>query len=137
MGDDIYSRSSVKDCAKNSLSICCRVTEINDRGDRVLLKNNNLSGFTTQIKNIELKKPSGLAFTGMYCLTKEIFRYKPVKLQTKEEWGLPQTLLKLAQKKKIKIIKTKYWAQISSPEDLKTAEDILKNWPKNEIDILS
>ncbi len=133
MGDDIYSKSSIAECAKNPLSICCRISEINDRGDRVLLKNKNLDGFTTQAKNLDLKKPSPLAFTGMFCLTKEIFKYKPVKLKTKNEWGLPQTLLKLANKKKIKIIKTNNWMQISSPEDLKLAEKFLKQWPSKDI----
>lgn len=133
MGDDIYSKTSIAECAKNPLSICCKIVQDKDRGDRVILKKNNLFGFTTQTKNLDLKKPSTLAFTGMYCLTKEIFRYKPVKLQTKNEWGLPQTLLKVANKKKIKIIKTNHWMQISSPEDLKDAEKILKKWPKNEI----
>ncbi len=118
MGDDIYSKNSIAECAKNPLSICCKISTPQERGDRVILKNKNLAGFISHAKNLELKKPSGLAFTGLYCLTKEIFRYKPVKLKTKNEFGLPQTLLKLAEKKKIKIIKTHYWLQISSPEDL-------------------
>ncbi len=119
MGDDIYCKSSIAKCAKNPLSICCKVVEKNERGDRVLIENKTIIGFTTQLKNLDLKKPSNLAFTGMFCLTKEIFRYKPVKLQTKDEWGLPQTFLKLAAKKKIKIVKTNEWKQISCPEDLK------------------
>lgn len=130
MGDDIYSKSSIAECAKNSFSICCKVSNPKNRGDRVILKNKNISEFITQVKNLELKKPSDLVFTGMYCLTKEFFKFKPVKLKTKEEWGLPQTLLKVAKKRKIKIIKTDYWLQITSPEDLKDAEKTLKKWPK-------
>ena len=119
MGDDIYCENSIAKCAKSPLSICCKIVDIDERGDRVLIENKNVVGFTTQAKNLDLKKPSNLAFTGMYCLTKEIFKYKPVKLKTKDEWGLPQTLLKLAKKKQIKIVKTNEWKQISSPEDLK------------------
>lgn len=118
MGDDIYSKESIAKCAKTPLSICCKVVEINEPGGRVLIKNNNLNGFITQEKNLKLKKPSNLAFTGMYCLTKEIFKFKPVKLKTVDEWGLPQTLLKLTKKNRIRIVKTNEWKQISSPEDL-------------------
>lgn len=133
MGDDIYASSSFAKCAKNPLSICCKVADKSQPGDRVLLKNNNLVGFISNAKNLDLKKPSELAFTGLYCLTKDIFRYKPVKLKTKDEYGLPQTLLKLAEKRKIKIIKTNYWMQITSPEDLKSASILLNSWPKEEI----
>ena len=133
MGDDIYSRTSIAECAKKPLSICCKVVDKNGPEDKVVLKNKNLFAFVTAMKNRELSKPSDLAFTGMYCLSKDIFRYKPVKLKTKDEYGLPQTLLKLAEKKIIKIVKTDNWFQISSPEDLKTAEKILKKWPKSEV----
>lgn len=122
MGDDIYSKKSIAECAKKPLSICCKVVDEKNNSGRAILKNNNLFDFVTATKNQALKKPSNLAFTGMYCLTKDIFRYKPVKLKTKDEYGLPQTLLKLAEKKKIKIIKTNFWIQISAPEDLKMAE---------------
>lgn len=122
MGDDIYSEKSIAECAKKPLSICCKVVEENAPEHRVVLKNKNLFGFVTPTQNKELKKPSNLAFTGMYCLTKDIFRYKPVKLKTKDEYGLPQTLLKLAEKKKIQIVKTDFWIQISAPEDLMKAE---------------
>ncbi len=122
MGDDIYSEKSIAECAKKPLSICCKVVAENAPEHRVVLKNKNLSAFVTPTQNRELKKPSNLAFTGMYCLTKDIFRYKPVKLKTKDEYGLPQTLLKLAEKKKINIVKTDFWMQISVPEDLKKAE---------------
>lgn len=134
MGDDIYSQTSLAECAKNPLSICCRVSKINERGDRALIKNKNLAGFTSFEGNLKLKKPSDLAFTGMYCLTKDIFKYKPVPIKN-GEFGLPHTLLKMTPKNKVKIIKTKHWMQISSPEDLVEAEKLLKKWPKKELRI--
>lgn len=126
MGDDIYNSSSILECAKNPLSIVVKPALENEDGSRIILKNKKLTGYS-------LNKEPGLLFTGLYCLTKDIFRYKPVKLKTKDEYGLPQTLLKLAEKKKVKIIKTNYWMQITCPEDLKKAEIILNSWPKNEI----
>jgi NDP-sugar pyrophosphorylase family protein len=118
MGDDIYSKDSIAECAKTPLSICCKVVEENDPASRVLIKNKSLAGFVLSKDNLKLKKPSNLAFTGLYCLTKEIFRYKPAKIEGKEEWGLPHTLLKLALKKRVRIVKTTEWKQISSPDDL-------------------
>lgn len=123
MGDDLYHPVSLAECAKKPLSICVKTASEKEDGSRIILKNKKLTGYT-------LKKEKGLLFTGLYCLTKEIFRYKPVKLQTKDEFGLPQTLLKLAQKRDIKIIKTNHWIQISCPQDLKTAADLLTTWNK-------
>ena len=96
MGDDIYCKTSIIDCMQNPISICVKNAKENEDGSRIILENNKLVGYS-------LKKESGLLFTGLYCLTKDIFRYKPVKLKTKDEYGLPQTLLKLAQKKEINI----------------------------------
>lgn len=129
MGDDVYSKTSIAECAKNSPSIVVKISKKYESGSRIVIKNKNLVGYETNNED-------GLVFTGLYCLSKEIFRYKPVKLQTKDEYGLPQTLLKLAKNKKVKIIKTKHWMQISSPEDLIEAEKFLQKWPKKEIVVI-
>ena len=60
-------------------------------------------------------------------MTDEIFKYKPVKLKTKNEWGLPQTLLKTSKNKDIKIIKDSFWISISSPNDIENAKLQLRN----------
>jgi NDP-sugar pyrophosphorylase family protein len=65
-------------------------------------------------------------FTGLYSMTHEIFKYKPVKLETREEWGLPQTLVSVAKDKKINIVKDKFWIPISEPMDIQKAEKELR-----------
>jgi NDP-sugar pyrophosphorylase family protein len=123
MGDDLYHSSAILECAKKPLSICVKTATETEDGSRIILENKKLVGYS-------LEKKSGLLFTGLYCLTKDIFRYKPVKLKTKDEYGLPQTLLKLVKNKKLNIVKTDFWIQISCPEDLKIAEKELEKWPK-------
>ena len=47
------------------------------------------------------------------------------------EYGLPQTILSAKKDLKIKAIKAHFWLQITSPEDLKTAETFLSVKNKN------
>ena len=123
MGDDIYSKKAMKQCSKCDWSIVCKPALQKERYSMIILgKNKNLIDFVTADTFYKNSKKIGLMFTGLYSMTDEIFKYQPVKLQTKEEWGLPQTLLQIAKDKKIKIIKDDFWIPISTPEDLRKAE---------------
>ena len=66
-----------------------------------------------------------LVSTGAYVIDAKIFKYKPVKLAN-GEYGLPQTILSTAKDIPIKGVVMKKWIQINSPENVKTAEKILK-----------
>ena len=128
MGDDIYSRSSILKCSKYDWSIVCKPAQKSDGYNRVVFdKNKKIINFVTPETFYKTNKKNGLIFTGLYSMTDEIFKYKPVKLKTKNEWGLPQTLLKISKNKDIKIIKDSFWISISSPNDIENAKLQLRN----------
>jgi len=56
----------------------------------------------------------------------EIFNYELEKLSGREEWGLPQTLVKAAQDYDVKIIPTTFWQQLTDVDDVKNLEEILR-----------
>jgi bifunctional UDP-N-acetylglucosamine pyrophosphorylase/glucosamine-1-phosphate N-acetyltransferase len=127
MGDDIYSKRAISRCAKYDWSIGCKLAPQHEKYSMTILdKNKNLSKFVTADFYYKNYKGPGLMFTGLYSMTPEIFKYKPVKLETREEWGLPQTLVSVAKNKKINIIKDKFWIPISEPLDIKKAEKELR-----------
>lgn len=119
MGDDIYSPGALRECAEYDFALVCKRAQSGQPGGRIVLdEEGNLRDFMAHQEYQKHFPDEGLIFTGLYGLTTKIFDYEPVKLETKEEWGLPQTVLKLARRNKPKIIETDFWRQISSPEDL-------------------
>ena len=124
MGDDIYSKKELEKLLKHSYAI--GLSKKIPGHDKYLSiktdKNNNIKGSDYPSKK-EMKRGAFLA-TGAYVLTPEIFKYRPVKLLN-GEYGLAQTILKMAKKIKTKSVVMKKWIQINTPEDIKRAEKLL------------
>jgi len=78
------------------------------------------------IKVIEKPKKSKdkFAATGVYMLNKDFFKYKLVSIGN-GEYGLPQTLAQMARDHEVRVERATIWHPISSPEDLKKAEEVL------------
>jgi NDP-sugar pyrophosphorylase family protein len=70
------------------------------------------------------KMKKGLVNTGAYILTRDFFKYDLVSIGN-GEYGLPQTLAKMAKDHKIKVEVATLWHPIGNPEDLKEAEKVL------------
>ena len=127
MGDDIYSTEAQEKCAKHDFSLACIKADRETTGSRVVTdENGRPTGFETHLLYIRNHADGGLIFTGLYSMTTEIFNHEPVKMETKDEWSLPQTFLKLGQTHDIKIIETDFWLSITAPEDLVRAVPALK-----------
>ena len=74
---------------------------------------------------IEKELASGekcLVNTGMMVLDQNFFKYDLVPIKGGKEFGLPQTVAKMAKDYPVKIIKTDYWLPVGYPDDLKRAE---------------
>jgi NDP-sugar pyrophosphorylase family protein len=126
MGDDIYSRESFEECSHYDASIVCKPANREENGSRITIdKLGHLTGFLTDKAYKEKFQDGGMIFTGLYSLTPKIFEFEPVKLKTKEEWGLPQTVLSASKEIGIQILKTNFWISVNSEVDLKFAEKIL------------
>lgn len=119
MGDDIYSKESLLNASKEAWSITVQEVSRENNASRIIKnEHGHLKDFVTAETYRSQHRNNGCAFTGLYSLSENIFEYPLVKLQTKEEWGLPQTLLGASSNLNIKILQTNGWEQITSPEDL-------------------
>lgn len=126
MGDDLYSAQAFQECARYDFSIACKKATPEEPGSRVILDTDGHPiEFITHEKHRALTESGGLIFTGLYSLTTDIFRYEPVKMKTKEEWGLPQTLMSARFEHPIKVVETDYWVSVNSPEELSRAKTVL------------
>jgi bifunctional UDP-N-acetylglucosamine pyrophosphorylase/glucosamine-1-phosphate N-acetyltransferase len=122
MGDDLYHRSDVeKIINQNSLAILSAETDNPERfGVFDIDENGNLLDILEKPEN----PPTNLINTGLYLLDKKFFDYELVKIN-KKEYGLPQTLVKVAKDYPVKILKSRAWQPIGNPEELKKAEEVL------------
>ncbi len=119
MGDDIYDRETFYKASQTEWSITVKKVSREDNSSRIEKdKNGKFINFITAEKYRSSYQDGGYAFTGLYTLSKKIFEYPLIKMKTKDEWGLPHTLLGLIKNFDIKIIETDFWKQITTIEDL-------------------
>lgn len=121
MGDDLYCKKDLNNLIKNDLAIL--VHEVEDARNFGLIKSNSRKNMVDVIEKPK-KLTSGLVNAGAYVLNKEFFNYDLVPIGN-GEFGLPQTLAKMAQDYKIKVEMASLWHPIATPEDLEKAEEIL------------
>ncbi len=124
MGDDLYTREDMGRMLRESWAVL--VTEVEKKemgGEMIASADGRFVGIIEPRHFVE----RGLVNTGMYMLGKEILDLAPVPIGgSSDEYGLPQTLSKLAEHIPIKMLKTIKWTQITTPEDLSKAESVLK-----------
>ena len=119
MGDDIYSRVDIERSIKHEQCILAQAVSGKFIGGRIKLDSNgNLDDIVEGVHN----KSKSLSNVGLYVATKKFFEYDLVRIPGRKEYGLPQTLVKLAQDNPINIEKVENWIQISDLEGLKRAE---------------
>lgn len=126
MGDDIYTKASLQDLLKYSLSILGIKNDVATGGKIFKDERGVFVGLKEGVANIG----SGEEFVncGAYVLDKRIFDCEPV-LVKEGEYGLPHTMLAKWQQDpsfKIYVVETKEWINITSPESIKVAEELLK-----------
>ncbi len=123
MGDDIYNAEDIKRCLQHKN--CMLASEIRGSfsGGRIQL---NSEGTLKNIKEGKHKRDISLVNAGFYIITKPFFDYKLFYAPDKNEYYLPQTLVKMAKDYPVDIEKATEWIQISDLAGLKRAEKILK-----------
>ncbi|PIT94218.1 hypothetical protein COU00_00165 [Candidatus Falkowbacteria bacterium CG10_big_fil_rev_8_21_14_0_10_43_11] len=125
MGDDIYSREDLKQCLAHDWAVLAQKVQGPTRGGRIILKpDGHLQEIIEGEHNHEREH---LMNIGLFVLQPDIFNYELVKLPDREEWGLPQTLVKAAQDFDVKIVPASFWLQVTDVNDLKKVEEILKS----------
>lgn len=121
MGDDMYTKEAVVACMKYPWAVLTHRMEEKGRGAMVVVDDKN--HITDIIEGAELDKGM-LGNAGLYVLNTEIFKYPLVQIPS-GEFGLPQTLVKVAKDFDVSVVESKGgWHQISTPEDLEKVEKI-------------
>ncbi len=123
MGDDIYSKADVTECLKHSWAVLVKKMTEKGRGAKVIV--NDKKHITDIIEGAELDVGS-LNNAGLYVLHTDIFKYPLVQIPS-GEFGLPQTLVKLAKDFEVSVVLSKGWFQITNPEDLGRIENVMGN----------
>lgn len=130
MGDDLYSKEDIARCLGHKNCLLAREIYGKFVGGRIILDSSrNLNEIREGIHNRKIS----LVNTGLYVLTDDFFKYDLVRLKDKKEYGLPQTLVKMARDHQIKIERAQNWLQISDLAGLKRVERILAKKVKSHI----
>ena len=115
-GDDLYRKEDVARMLRCPLAILVTFFENQTIGGEVLVDNEGRFIGMTEAKHYTTK---GLVNTGMYMLERSIFSIPPVRISPESsEFGLPHTLLLLAKRARVEVVKTDTWFQITEPGDL-------------------
>jgi len=121
MGDDIYEKKDLENCCQYDFSVLAYKMPVNGKGAKIETDEKNY--LKSIIEGQDLKR-GDYQNTGVYTLTREIFKYKLVKIPN-GEFGLPQTISGAIKDFPIKVIETKTWHRVTSPNDLITYSTIL------------
>jgi len=117
-GDDLFFKDDLqKLCREDLAAMAFRVEDPSKFGVFKMDEGGNLLDIIEKPEDKENK----LANIGAYALNMNFFDYDLVQI-TEKEFGLPQTLAKMADKHTVKVIPTKHWFPIGNPDDLARAQ---------------
>jgi len=126
MGDDLYAREDIDACFDTEdWSILVQKTDTMASGGRMVMDD---AGHIVAIEEGDHTGKPGLMNTNLFALDPRVFEYPMVpKSEGSSEYGLPQTVLaaSLASGIHLKAVDATFWFQITAPEDLEGADDVL------------
>ncbi len=121
MGDNLYVERDIKNCLRHNLCLLAQKVEVPDRFGVVELR----SGALENIVESPRLSAGSLVNCGLYVLDRRIFNYRLVSIGA-EEYGLPQTIVKMSADHPIDIEKASFWMPINTIQDLKQADKYLR-----------
>lgn len=119
LGDDLYGKKDLEKLMKYDLAILAHESKHPERFGVCVAEKNLLKGIIEKPE----KPPCNLVNTGVFKLNHDIFKESPVYINN--EQFLPPMIGELAKKKKVHIVKARFWHPIGYKEDLDAAEKIL------------
>jgi len=123
MGDDLYGKEDITNILAHELAICVKEVWNEETGGELLA---NPDGTFSSAKESRHFVEHGFVNTGLYMMTKKIFEYSLVPVSgSSAEFGLPHTLAALAKETSVVMVKATKWLRITTPEDLKRAEEFV------------
>lgn len=133
MGDDIYAKEDVLTCVAktdNWLLLVQQLPEMHRAGSVQIGADGYIAGIIESDREDEARGESGIASTNMYVLDTRVFSCPMVpKHAGSLEFGLPQTVVAAAKQLGVSLepVFTDKWIQITAPNDLVQAAEMLKN----------
>jgi len=121
MGDDLYHKKDLRKLIKHDLAVLGR--EVEDPSQFGIIKTNQKGNMIDIVEKPKRSKDK-LANTGVYVLNKKIFDYDLVSIGN-GEFGLPQTMAKMAVDFPVKVEAASVWHAIGNQDDLAEAEKII------------
>jgi len=123
MGDDLYTKKDIERVLAHPLSVLVQEVENKEMGGEMVAHPDGT--FATIIEEKHFVE-RGLVNTGLYVLDLRYFKHPPVPIGgSSTEFGLPHTLAILAKEVPVNMERASAWMQVSTPEDLKTAEEFV------------
>ncbi len=125
--DDIYAKEDIEAAVKSKpwSVFGLKVTAL---GSAAKIVTNKRGRVTDILESGEHTSGAGVLNTGLYHLDTRVFNARMApKAPGNSEMGLPQTLIKSSDP--LYLQQATFWLQITAPEDLKKAEEILGNRP--------
>jgi len=126
--DDLYHQDDLDALVKLKAPVVLAKEVDNPEEFGVCLVDDN--GYLTDILEKRLDPPSNLVNIGVYLLNQEIFDIPRVQLPN-GEFNLPLQIGNWALKRKIKVVRAKFWHPIGYPEDIDVAHSLV-NLPEKE-----
>lgn len=124
MADDIYAKEDVEKCLQHEQAMLVKKSEQEGPGGRVLL---DKKGELQSVVEGKFNPVGALISTNVFVLDERFFSYELVKLTDREgEWGLPQTVAKMAADHPVAIVSATLWLKITTPEDLRFVRHLLR-----------
>ncbi|MFO7807708.1 MAG: sugar phosphate nucleotidyltransferase, partial [Candidatus Moraniibacteriota bacterium] len=121
--DDIHKKENLEKAVKKENCILVKKIPGEFSGGKIVLDKN---GKLVSIIEGNHKGKEALLNCGVYVLQKEFFQYDLVPIKKGEEYGLPQTIVKMSEDLPVEVSYTDYFFGVNSLKDLKkTQEEIL------------
>ncbi len=116
MGDDIYGKEDLARLIENDYALLSYMGDPKRSGGKIYL--NDDGSIKSIIEDKDGSLDSALHYTGACVMSPALFSYPLVKIPGRNEYGLPQTIVQMTDKHKIKMVEAKFWKQITAPQDL-------------------
>ncbi len=126
MSDDIYGAKDVQKCLRTSdwVELVQKRDQIKSKGKVEIDKKHNILSITEGNHG----DVPGLLSTNLFVLDTHLFDYPLVpKAPGSDEFGLPQTIIAASKESGVpfKAVEGTTWIEITEPDDIRKAEDIL------------
>ncbi len=130
MGDDIYSKEDIIQCVAERDAWTMLLADVSEKRTGGSVKVDAKGLVKEIIENHDEGGGTGLINTNMFVLDTRLFDQPLIpKSAGSEEFGLPQTVVaaSFALEIPLKAVSSVFWMQITAPEDLQKAEEMLAN----------